>query len=234
MHDRHQPEKRNRKKKYVESPESGGKILNILDAEQRKGYGVIEAHALTILLGEAGTGKTLLAVYYALDKLLKDEIQKIIITRPTFSEHTIGFLPGTVNEKMMLYVMPMVANMYRCIDQRSKIEYFMRSGIIEIIPQEFIRGVTINDGVMIVDEAQNCNNKELKTIGTRIGVGGKLIICGDKNQVDLRDSKYSGLQRLVGFAERQDERDAAVYELHNNHRHPVVQRLVKYYEGFPE
>ena len=166
-----------------------------LNQEQKEAKSKILENTVTLLAGSAGSGKTLLACQIALEKLFMKEVEKIIITRPTVSKEEIGFLPGDLREKMDPWVQPIYQNMYALYD-RVKIEKHIQEGDIEIVPVSFMRGRTFLDSIVIVDEAQNVTHEQMEMIVTRLGLRSKMIICGDDNQVDLKNKRDSGFRFL--------------------------------------
>lgn len=199
-----------------------------LNPEQKVAKEVILSHALTILTGAAGSGKTLLACQVALDRLFRKEIKKIVITRPTVSREEIGFLPGGLEQKMDPWMQPIYANFYQLYN-REKIDKAIEDEQIEIVPLAFMRGRTFLDAVVIVDEAQNCTHTQMSMIVSRLGLGSAMIICGDTSQVDLRHRRESGLGFLMNLDGRVD--GLAHVALLTNHRHPIVEQLLAHYEA---
>ena len=159
------------------------------------------------------------------------ECDKIIITRPTVSKEEIGFLPGDLREKMDPWVQPIYQNMYALYD-KVKIEALIQSGQIEIVPVSFMRGRTFMDSVVIVDEAQNVTHEQMEMIVTRLGLHSKMIICGDDNQVDLKQKRESGF-RFLYTASRKIKNLEAI-SLKTNHRNPIVEDLIGLYESAAE
>jgi len=198
-----------------------------LNQEQKEAKSKILENTVTLLAGSAGSGKTLLACQIALEKLFMKEIEKIIITRPTVSKEEIGFLPGDLREKMDPWVQPIYQNMYALYD-RVKIEKHIQEGDIEIVPVSFMRGRTFLDSMVIVDEAQNVTHEQMEMIVTRLGLRSKMIICGDDNQVDLKNKRDSGFRFLYTAAKK--IKNLAAISLKTNHRNPIVEDLISYYE----
>ena len=155
------------------------------------------------------------------------EVEKIIITRPTVSKEEIGFLPGDLREKMDPWVQPIYQNMYALYD-RIKIEKHIQEGDIEIVPVSFMRGRTFLDSIVIVDEAQNVTHEQMEMIVTRLGLRSKMIICGDDNQVDLKNKRDSGFRFLYTASKK--IKNLAAISLKTNHRNPIVEDLISYYE----
>lgn len=198
-----------------------------LNQEQKEAKSKILENTVTLLAGSAGSGKTLLACQIALEKLFMKEVEKIIITRPTVSKEEIGFLPGDLREKMDPWVQPIYQNMYALYD-RIKIEKHIQEGDIEIVPVSFMRGRTFLDSIVIVDEAQNVTHEQMEMIVTRLGLRSKMIICGDDNQVDLKNKRDSGFRFLYTAAKK--IKNLAAISLKTNHRNPIVEDLISYYE----
>jgi phosphate starvation-inducible protein PhoH and related proteins len=202
-----------------------------LNQEQKEAKAKILQNTVTLLAGAAGSGKTMLACQIALEKLFMKECDKIIITRPTVSKEEIGFLPGDLREKMDPWVQPIYQNMYALYD-KVKIEALIQSGQIEIVPVSFMRGRTFMDSVVIVDEAQNVTHEQMEMIVTRLGLRSKMIICGDDNQVDLKQKRESGF-RFLYTASRKIKNLEAI-SLKTNHRNPIVEDLIGLYESAAE
>jgi phosphate starvation-inducible PhoH-like protein len=198
-----------------------------LNQEQKEAKSKILENTVTLLAGSAGSGKTLLACQIALEKLFMKEVEKIIITRPTVSKEEIGFLPGDLREKMDPWVQPIYQNMYALYD-RVKIEKHIQEGDIEIVPVSFMRGRTFLDSIVIVDEAQNVTHEQMEMIVTRLGLRSKMIICGDDNQVDLKNKRDSGFRFLYTAAKK--IKNLSAISLKTNHRNPIVEDLIAYYE----
>jgi len=198
-----------------------------LNQEQKEAKAKILQNTVTLLAGSAGSGKTLLACQIALEKLFMKEAEKIIITRPTVSKEEIGFLPGDLREKMDPWVQPIYQNMYALYD-KVKVEQLISNGQIEIVPVSFMRGRTFLDSVVIVDEAQNVTHEQMEMIVTRLGLRSRMIICGDDNQVDLKNKRDSGFRFLYTAAKK--IKDLCAISLKTNHRNPIVEDLVSYYE----
>ena len=198
-----------------------------LNAEQKEAKAVILENTITLLAGGAGSGKTLLACNVALDGLLRRQYDKIIITRPTVSKEEIGFLPGDLREKMDPWVQPIYQNFYQLYD-KAKIEKLISDDKIEIVPVSFMRGRTFLDSMIIVDEAQNVTHEQMEMIISRLGVRSKMIICGDDYQIDLKKKADSGFKFLYNAASK--VKKLAALKLTTNHRDPIVEDLLEYYE----
>ena len=198
-----------------------------LNEEQKLAKEVILTNTITLLAGKAGSGKTLLACQVALDGLFRRHYEKIIITRPTVSKEEIGFLPGDLHAKMDPWVQPIYQNMYSLYG-KDKVQPYIESGAIEIVPVSFMRGRTFVDSCVIVDEAQNVTNDQMEMIVTRVGLRSKMIICGDDGQVDLKGRGESGFRFLYNQAFKIKKLSSIT--LLQNHRDPIVDDLLIVYE----
>ena len=217
-----------RKKRVVKNPI---KFKVQLNEEQKEAKQLILDNTITMLAGQAGSGKTLLACQIALDGLLRRVYEKIIITRPTVSKEEIGFLPGDLREKMDPWVQPIYQNLFILYD-KAKVEKLIEDGKIEIVPLAFMRGRTFLDSCIIVDEAQNVTHEQMEMIATRIGLRSKMIVCGDDHQVDLKSKRESGFRFLYKSARR--IKNMCSITLLQNHRDPIVDDLITLYEDASE
>ena len=197
-----------------------------LNDEQKQAKAEILENTITLLAGQAGSGKTLLACNVALDGLFRRMYDKVIITRPTVSKEEIGFLPGDLREKMDPWVQPIYQNMFLLYD-KSKVEKYIEKAEIEIVPVSFMRGRTFVNSIVIVDEAQNVTHDQMEMIVTRLGKGSKMIVCGDTHQVDLKKKEDSGFKFLYNGAKKIKEMQSIT--LVTNNRADVVQDLIDYY-----
>mgnify|MGYP001240941658 CR=1 FL=1 len=209
------------------SPKNPIKYQIQLNEEQKQAKQIILDNTITLLAGSAGSGKTLLACNVALDGLFKREYDKIIITRPTVSKEEIGFLPGDLREKMDPWVQPIYQNFYTLYGKDRMQKYFDED-LIEIVPVSFMRGRTFLDSIVIVDEAQNVTHEQMEMIISRLGVRSKMIICGDDYQIDLKKKADSGFKFLYNAASK--VKKLAALKLTTNHRDPIVEDLLEYYE----
>jgi phosphate starvation-inducible PhoH-like protein len=201
-----------------------------LNEEQKEAKQRILDNTITLLAGQAGSGKTLLACQVALDGLLRRIYEKIIITRPTVSKEEIGFLPGDLREKMDPWVQPIYQNFFILYD-KVKVEKLITDGKIEIVPVSFMRGRTFLDSCVIVDEAQNVTHEQMEMIVTRLGLRSKMMVCGDEQQIDLRKKGDSGFKYLYKASRKVKNLEAIT--LNSNHRNEIVEDLRNYYVDNP-
>ena len=199
---------------------------------QRRYLDAIEQHDIVFGIGPAGTGKTYLAMAQAVSFLLAKKVSRIILARPAVEAgEKLGFLPGDLQEKVNPYLRPLYDALYDMLDAERVARYIER-GTIEIAPIAFMRGRTLNDSFVILDEAQNTTSEQMKMFLTRLGFGAKAVITGDITQIDLPTGRTSGLveaMKVVSAIEgiafvHFDDRDVV--------RHKLVQQIVKAYEAF--
>ena len=171
-----------------------GKTIRPKTSNQKRYVEAIDENTITFGIGPAGTGKTYLAMAKAIQALQSKQVNRIILTRPAVEAgERLGFLPGTLQEKIDPYLRPLFDALHDMIDQES-IPRLMASGIIEIAPLAYMRGRTLNDAFVILDEAQNTSAEQMKMFLTRLGFGSKMVLTGDVNQVDLPSGTQSGLR----------------------------------------
>lgn len=200
-----------------------------LNEEQKAAKASILNSPITVLKGMAGSGKTLVATQVGLDLLFRKQVDKIIITRPTVSKESIGFLPGDIREKMDPWLAPIYHNLYMLYN-KEKVDKEIQKGTIEIVPFAFMRGRTFVDSFVIVDEAQNVTHTQMETVIGRLGVGSKMVICGDIAQIDLKDKRETGFSFLARIEEQVE--GFITHSLQKNHRHDIVAPILKVYRTF--
>jgi len=184
---------------------------------------------IVISIGPAGTGKTFLAVAYALSLLEKHEIEKIIFCRPAVEAgESLGFLPGDLKDKIDPYLAPLYDALHELLP-KSKIQMLLSKGVIEIIPLAYMRGRTINRSIMILDEAQNASTIQMKMFLTRLGIDSRAIITGDISQIDLPKKSHSGLVSVLNILK--NIKDIGIVELneHDVARHYLVKHIINAY-----
>jgi len=183
-------------------------------------------------IGPAGTGKTYLAMAMALAHLKENKVNKIILTRPAVEAgEKLGFLPGGIAEKVDPYLRPLYDALYDMVDY-DKAVYMLERNIIEIAPLAFMRGRTLNDAFIILDEAQNATKEQMKMFLTRIGFGSKVVITGDITQIDLPRKEQSGLVEAVKVLQNIEGISFVWFSQEDVVRHPIVARIIKAYEEF--
>jgi phosphate starvation-inducible PhoH-like protein len=209
----------------------GKKSITPKSSNQRRYMEDIETHDMVFAVGPGGTGKTYLAVAMAVSALLSKQVNRIILARPAVEAgERLGFLPGTLQQKIDPYMRPLYDAIYDLLDA-DKLERFVDKGIIEVAPLAFMRGRTLNDSFVILDEAQNTTSEQMKMFLTRLGFNSKAVITGDITQIDLPVGRRSGLVEaleVVGNIEgiafvHFNERDVV--------RHNLVQQIIKAYEA---
>lgn len=183
-------------------------------------------------IGPAGTGKTYLAMAMALAHLKANKVNKIILTRPAVEAgEKLGFLPGGIAEKVDPYLRPLYDALYDMVDY-DKASYMLERNIIEIAPLAFMRGRTLNDAFIILDEAQNSTREQMKMFLTRIGFGSKVVITGDVTQIDLPRREQSGLIEAIKVLQGIEGISFVWFKEEDVVRHPIVARIIKAYEEF--
>jgi phosphate starvation-inducible PhoH-like protein len=211
-----------------------GRSIRPKTANQKRYVDAIEDHTITFGIGPAGTGKTYLAMAMAVAALNAKKINRIILTRPAVEagEH-LGFLPGTLSEKIDPYLRPLFDALHDMIDIDS-IPRLMQSGVIEVAPLAYMRGRTLNDAFVILDEAQNTTPEQMKMFLTRLGFGSKMVVTGDVTQIDLPNGQNSGLRVIREILKDID--DIAFLELTAEDvvRHRLIGDIVKAYDKFDE
>lgn len=198
-----------------------------LNEEQKEAKRLILGHQITLITGGAGSGKTLVGVQTLLDMYFKKEIKKIWITRPNVQIEDYGFLPGTLEDKMDPLLVPIYDNLYKCYNEEA-INKLAENKIIDIAPIAYIRGRTIDDAGLIIDETQNIDEAMAEALLTRLGKQGKIVITGDAAQIDLKNKMYSGINSIAELVI--NDPDMAYIELKENHRSPLVLRVIEFYK----
>jgi phosphate starvation-inducible PhoH-like protein len=191
----------------------------------------IEKNDMTFGVGPAGTGKTYLAVAMAVAAMNAKKVSRIILVRPAVEAgERLGFLPGTLQEKVDPYLRPLYDALYD-LWEPEKVDKMLEKNIIEVAPLAFMRGRTLNDAFIIMDEAQNTTTEQMKMFLTRLGQGSKAVITGDITQIDLPNPKKSGLVEAINLLEGVDGIQFCHFEDVDVVRHTLVQRIIRAYEG---
>ncbi|MEM8719995.1 MAG: PhoH family protein [Cyanobacteria bacterium P01_G01_bin.39] len=209
-----------------------GELIRAKTFKQKQYVKAIQKHDITFGIGPAGTGKTFLAAVLAVKALLSDECERIILTRPAVEAgEKLGFLPGDLQEKVNPFLRPLYDALYEFIDAE-KIPDLMERGKIEVAPLAYMRGRTLANAFVIVDEAQNTTPAQLKMVLTRLGFGSKMVVTGDITQTDLPSNQDSGL--IVSRRILRNVEGIAFCELTQADvvRHPLVQKIVAAYESY--
>jgi len=205
------------------------KSLDFRTLNQKSFYRTIGRNDVTFCVGPAGCGKTYLATHYALKNLAQGKYKNMVITKPLVEVdgEKIGYLPGDIDEKTAPYMMSLYYNMEQIIG-KERLEVLKKSGVVQVIPLAYMRGLTLTDSIVVLDEAQNATPAQIKTFLTRIGQGSKYIVNGDLMQSDLRKAnglddaikRFTGVKR-VGFSQ---------FDLQDVVRHPIVAELLERYQ----
>jgi phosphate starvation-inducible PhoH-like protein len=190
----------------------------------------IRDHVITFGVGPAGTGKTYLAVASAVDALERDEVKRIVLVRPAVEAgEKLGFLPGDLSQKVDPYLRPLYDALYDLMSYERVGRLFER-GVIEVAPLAYMRGRTLNQSFIILDEAQNTTPEQMKMFLTRIGFGTKAVITGDVTQIDLHRTQKSGLIDARNVLQRVEGIAFTIFQSEDVVRHPLVQQVVNAYE----
>jgi len=199
---------------------------------QRRYLDAIDQHDIVFGVGPAGTGKTYLAMAQAISFLLAKKVSRIILARPAVEAgEKLGFLPGDLQEKVNPYLRPLYDALYDMMDVE-RVERLLERGTVEIAPLAFMRGRTLNDSFVILDEAQNTTSEQMKMFLTRLGFGSKAVVTGDITQIDLPSGRPSGLVEALKVVSQVDGIAFIYFDDRDVVRHRLVQQIVKAYEAF--
>ena len=211
-----------------------GRTIRPKTANQKAYVEAIAENTITFGIGPAGTGKTYLAMAKAVAALQAREVNRIILTRPAVEagEH-LGFLPGTLTEKIDPYLRPLFDALHDMLDNDA-IPKLMQSGVIEVAPLAYMRGRTLNDSFIILDEAQNTTPEQMKMFLTRLGFGSKMVITGDVTQVDLPGGKNSGLSTIRKILDGVDDISFLDLTAEDVVRHRLISDIVSAYEAYDD
>ena len=211
-----------------------GKPIQGRSANQQKLVRAFQDNDLTFALGPAGTGKTYVAIAMAVRALKNREVKKVILSRPAVEAgEKLGFLPGDMKDKIDPYLQPLYDALEDMIPA-AKLREYMETGVIQIAPLAFMRGRTLNDAVIILDEAQNTTTHQIKMFLTRLGMNAKMVVTGDVTQIDLPRTTVSGLVQALRVLREVPGLGRVQFEKKDIVRHPLVQRIVEAYERHDE
>jgi phosphate starvation-inducible protein PhoH and related proteins len=211
---------------------SRGKTIRPKTLNQKRYVDAIDKHTVVFGIGPAGTGKTYLAVAKAVQALQAKQVNRIILTRPAVEAgEKLGFLPGTLTDKIDPYLRPLYDALHDMVDPDS-IPRLLTAGTIEVAPLAFMRGRSLNDAFIILDEAQNTSTEQMKMFLTRLGFGSKMVVTGDITQIDLPGGTSSGLRVVQGVLDEVDDIDFCYLTNHDVVRHKLVGRIVAAYDRF--
>lgn len=211
---------------------SRGRTIRPKTLNQKRYVDAIDKHTIVFGIGPAGTGKTYLAMAKAVQALQSKQVNRIILTRPAVEAgERLGFLPGTLYEKIDPYLRPLYDALHDMLDPDS-IPRLMAAGTIEVAPLAYMRGRTLNDAFIILDEAQNTSPEQMKMFLTRLGFDSKIVITGDVTQVDLPNGTKSGLRQVQDILEGLDDVHFSRLTSHDVVRHKLVGRIVDAYEKY--
>jgi phosphate starvation-inducible PhoH-like protein len=201
---------------------------------QRRYLEAIEQNDIVFGVGPAGTGKTYLAMAQAVSFLLAKKVSRIILARPAVEAgEKLGFLPGDLQEKVNPYLRPLYDALYDMMEV-DRVERLLERGTVEIAPLAFMRGRTLNDAFVILDEAQNTTSEQMKMFLTRLGFGSKAVVTGDITQIDLPNARTSGLVEALKVVSQVEGIAFVYFDERDVVRHRLVQQIVKAYEAFSQ
>jgi len=210
----------------------GKKVVVPRSLNQREYLEKIEQHDMVFGIGPAGTGKTYLAMAQAVAMLLNKSVARIVLARPAVEAgEKLGFLPGDLQEKVDPYLRPLYDALYDLLDYEKVARFFERQAI-EVAPIAFMRGRTLNDAFVIIDEAQNTTTEQMKMVLTRIGFGSKVVITGDITQIDLPQGRTSGLVEAISVLGHVSGIAFCYFDEKDVVRHRLVQAVIKAYEAY--
>lgn len=206
------------------------KTINARTPTQHEYLSAIQSHDINFGIGPAGTGKSFLAVACAIEALFADAVSRIILVRPAVEAgEKLGFLPGDLTQKVDPYLRPLYDALVDMLGGE-RVAQLIEKGTIEIAPLAYMRGRTLNDAFIILDESQNTTREQMKMFLTRIGFGSKAVITGDVTQIDLPRSSASGLRHAMELLQNVDEISFTFFKPSDVVRHPLVQRIIEAYD----
>ena len=209
-----------------------GRTVRPKTLNQKRYVDAIDRHTVVFGIGPAGTGKTYLAMAKAVQALQTKQVSRIILTRPAIEAgERLGFLPGTLNDKIDPYVRPLYDALHDMVDADS-VPKLLTSGTIEVAPLAYMRGRTLNDAFIILDEAQNTSSEQMKMFLTRLGFGSKVVVTGDITQIDLPGGVRSGLRQITQILDGVEDIAFCTLTARDVVRHRLVGRIVAAYDSY--
>lgn len=209
-----------------------GKTISAKTFNQRAYSEALDKYPLVFGIGPAGTGKTYLAVAHAVSRLKKGLVKKVILTRPAVEAgESLGFLPGDLKEKVDPYLIPLYDALYEFLGVKET-TLLMEKGVIEVAPLAYMRGRTLENAFIILDEAQNTTKSQMKMFLTRLGFSSYMVVTGDPSQVDLGYKKESGLKDAIELVKGISEAKVIQFDKVDVIRHPLVQKILERYEAY--
>jgi phosphate starvation-inducible PhoH-like protein len=211
-----------------------GRLISAKTVGQKTFINAMQTKDIVFVIGPAGTGKTFLTLAYAVQLLKTKKINRIVLTRPVVEAgESLGFLPGDIREKVDPYLQPLYDALNQLLGSQT-VEKYLESKVIEIVPLAYMRGRTLADCFVILDEAQNATSTQIKMFLTRLGEHSKMVINGDITQIDLRDPRESGLARAKAILGEIAEIAFVTLTATDVVRHPLVQKIIEAYGSFEE
>ena len=211
---------------------ASGKTIYPKTVNQKYYLNSLEKNDVIFAVGPAGTGKTYLGVLYAVSKLKAGEIRKIVLVRPVVEAgEKLGYLPGDLKEKIDPYLVPLYDSLNEALGKEN-VDRMIEKGIVEIAPLAYMRGRTIDGAIIILDEAQNSSQMQMKMFLTRLGYGSKMIITGDITQIDLPNRSSSGLIQALNILDNIKNIQICHFTRNDVMRHPLVQKIIERYENY--
>lgn len=208
----------------VKERKSDIKFNITLSDEQKVAKQEVLVHPFNFIIGNAGTGKTIFATYLAISELFNKNFDRIIITRPTVGTEDNGFLPGTLEEKMEPWLIPIKSNLRKVYNHPEKIQSLENESKIQIMALQHFRGNTFDNAICIVDEFQNLNKSQLRMAIGRLGKNSIMIFCGDYQQIDLKNKNDSAIHDVKLL---ENSKHAYIVEFIENHRHPALNEILE-------
>jgi len=215
--------------KSKSSPKGNVRFSISLSEEQKNAKTQILNHPFNFIIGKAGSGKTLLAVQVALDMFFTRQVNKIVITRPTVSNEDNGYLPGSLNEKMEPWLVPIRSNMRKVYNKPAILEKMENDENIELVSLSHFRGRTFENAIVIVDEFQNLTKQQLSMVLGRLGKGSTMILCGDPQQIDLKFPNDSAIHEVPKVKE---SKYVYAVTLLDNHRHASLDEILRLLQNY--